>query len=79
MKELEKLNVDVDFLIKQIKQLEVGKKKELKKIYGERWSKIKYPTKVGKKFKQLVINNKFTNLKFDNTRSDNHAAYEKVN
>lgn len=48
---------------------------ELSEIYGEKWSEIKSPTSMGKRFKNAVVDGKIQGVKFDTRKTDNHSMY----
>ncbi len=78
MKKLEDLGIDTEYLLTQIKNMELGDTKELKDIYGTEWDKLPTGNKlnIGKIFKSHL--EVFLSLEIDSKQGDNHILYKKV-
>ena len=80
MEELRNLGVDIDYLLQQIENMKIDEVKELKDIYGDKWSSISKVTVVGKVFSKVVSNsaNKIKLLEINPKQSDNHSLYKRI-
>lgn len=68
-------------VLPKIASIDFGKTFELKELVGNDWGKIGdhgHKNRVGKLFKKLVDDGYIKNVKFVETKPNNHALYEKM-
>ena len=66
---------DLRLLERKLSEMEVGIELELEQIFGSDWDQIENPTKFGKEFKVIVLNQGFENIEFIKINSNNHNVY----